>query len=524
MAQAGIASRRASEELIIKGRVRVNGAVAMLGEQADPEVDVIEVDGNRLHFNQPKIYIALYKPKHVITTNVGHRGDSRQTVRDLVPFEGHLFTIGRLDADSEGLVVLTNDGELAQRLSHPRYQHTKTYRVVVHGLPDQSTIQQWERGVFLEDGMTAAASVKIVKGSTVQTTLRIVMIEGKKRQIRRVASFLGHPVDKLLRTHIGMLSLGTLRPGEWRELTPQDLKELSTTSPELKAIKNRAQKNRRHPIPPPVPGERAERFDEGSDRPRRTSSPGRARREAVASTRGRPRAGDPVERPRRSSTRRSAEGDTRASSESGQAAGDERPRRRSSAGESTGRDQRPPRRSSGDTRPPRQRTGARRATEGSSERPARRATRRPHDGEERPRRAASDRPTGSGERPPKRRTTEETERTPRRRSPEGRSTDGDTRPRRTTEEGSERAMPRRRSASAEERPARRDAPQGEDRPKRRTSNRPAEGENRPRRAPRPASGRSKNSGGASGRTSERSSGRSPSSSRPPRKRTAKRDD
>jgi pseudouridine synthase len=141
-----------------------------------------------------------------------------------------------LDAESEGLIVLTNDGDLANRLTHPRYRHTKTYKVTVYGLPPAGVIQQWEEGIDLgEEGMTAPCSVTIVKGDKNLTSLRIIMTEGKKRQIRRVATKLGYPVRHLLRTHIGKLGLGELRPGEWRELNADDLKALQTPEVQLKA-------------------------------------------------------------------------------------------------------------------------------------------------------------------------------------------------------------------------------------------------------------------------------------------------
>ncbi|MCB9453123.1 MAG: rRNA pseudouridine synthase [Anaerolineaceae bacterium] len=226
MAQANIGSRRACEEIIRQGRVQVNGQVIQLGDQADPYTDVIEVDGEKLAFSNDKVYIAFNKPRQVLSTNVPHKDDTRRTVRDYIPLEGHLFSIGRLDADSDGLIVLTNDGELANKLTHPRYHHTKTYRVVVYGLPTAETIEKWQTGVHLEEGMTAPCSVEIVKGGK-ETTLRIVMTEGKKRQIRRIGASLGHHVKTLTRTHLGELALGTLRPGEWRELTPQEVALLS---------------------------------------------------------------------------------------------------------------------------------------------------------------------------------------------------------------------------------------------------------------------------------------------------------
>jgi pseudouridine synthase len=244
MAEANVASRRAAEQLIEQGRVRVNGNVVTLGDKADPETDVIEVDGERLKLGpqQKKVYFALYKPKNVLTTSAPHRGDERQTVLDLIPHRGHLFTIGRLDADSEGLVVLTNDGDLAHRLTHPRYRHTKTYKVTVRGLPSEAVLKRWEEGIWLEEeGKTAPCLVSIVKGSPRETVLRVIMTEGKKRQIRRVALALGHPVERLVRTQIGMLSVEGLRPGEWRELSAHDVHELSTPSPAFKELRAKRQ-------------------------------------------------------------------------------------------------------------------------------------------------------------------------------------------------------------------------------------------------------------------------------------------
>lgn len=230
MAQANIGSRRACEALIEQGRVRVNGQVVSLGAKADPATDCIEVDGEALKLQtEEKIYIALNKPRNILSSNAPQRGDARRTVRDLIPLEGHLFTIGRLDAESDGLVVLTNDGDLAHRLTHPRFGHTKTYRAVVHGLPSLATLNQWQSGVELpEDGMTAPCVVRIAQGDKKLTTLTIIMTEGKKRQIRRVAAQLGHPIHQLTRTHIGKLGLGSLRPGDWRKLNAEDVRALST--------------------------------------------------------------------------------------------------------------------------------------------------------------------------------------------------------------------------------------------------------------------------------------------------------
>lgn len=237
MAQANIGSRRASEEIIREGRVRVNGKTAQVGDKADPERDTITVDGERLKFDTKHRYIVFNKPTNVLSTNTRPPGDDRSTVRELIPVEGHLFTIGRLDAESEGLMVLTNDGDMANKLSHPRYEHTKTYKVVVYGEPSQETLDKWEHGVYLEEGLTAPCSIRVQTREKETTTLRIVMIEGRKRQIRRVAALLGHPVRKLTRTYIGKLGLGTLRRGEWYELDEEEVKAMRIPADDITYIR-----------------------------------------------------------------------------------------------------------------------------------------------------------------------------------------------------------------------------------------------------------------------------------------------
>lgn len=254
MAQANIGSRRACEALIRAGRVQVNGQVITLGAKADPEADRITVDGAPLTFeSQRKVYLAFHKPRNVLSTAVGHRKDERRTFREFIPYEGHLFTIGRLDADSEGLMVLTNDGDLTNKLAHPRYQHTKTYKAEVYGLPTAEVLSQWESGVELEEGRTAPCSVHITHGDHKVTTLRIVMTEGRKRQIRRVAAKLGHPVRRLIRTHIGKFALGTLRPGEWREMNADEVKALSQRADEILEIRKTPKVQRRRQSAAPRP-------------------------------------------------------------------------------------------------------------------------------------------------------------------------------------------------------------------------------------------------------------------------------
>lgn len=237
IAQANIASRRAAEEMIRAGRVKVNGKTIGIGDKADPANDVITVDGERLKFSPTRRYIAYNKPINVLSAPASDRHDERPLVRDMIPVEGHLFTIGRLDAESEGLIVLTDDGELANRLMHPRYEHTKTYKVIVYGTPTQETLDRWEQGIFLEEGRTAPCSIRVQEREADATVLRIVMIEGKNRQIRRVAALLGHPVKKLMRTQVGQLQLGTLKRGEWRELTPEEIELMKTPASDLSYIR-----------------------------------------------------------------------------------------------------------------------------------------------------------------------------------------------------------------------------------------------------------------------------------------------
>jgi 23S rRNA pseudouridine2605 synthase len=226
LAQAGYGSRRACEDIIADGRVAVNGHVAKLGDKADPDVDAIVVDDKRLKADSHHVYIILNKPRNVMTTNDDDFG--RTTVRDLVDYDGQIYPVGRLDADSEGLVLLTNDGELANVLTHPRYEHEKEYLVFVKGQPDSKALNSWRRGVVLpEDNYrTAPAKVEVVKHEGGGTLLRVVMREGRKRQIREVARLLGYPVQYLLRVRIGPIDMGSLKPGKWRFLNPKEVQAL----------------------------------------------------------------------------------------------------------------------------------------------------------------------------------------------------------------------------------------------------------------------------------------------------------
>lgn len=231
MAQAGLGSRRACEELIEQGRVKVNGQVAKLGDKANPRTDTIEVNGNRLPRPEQKIYIMVNKPRNVISDE-DDTGEGRTTVRDLVQVDAHLYPVGRLDKQSMGLVLLTNDGELAHRLTHPRYGHTKVYRVKLEGLIKPEHLLLWRKGVELDDGLTAPAKVDLVELAQKEnvTWLRITMREGRKRQIRRVATLLGYNVLHLEREQLGPLHLGDLGLGKWRHLTAKEVDLLKKTA------------------------------------------------------------------------------------------------------------------------------------------------------------------------------------------------------------------------------------------------------------------------------------------------------
>ena len=227
LAQAGYGSRRACEDFISASRVRVNGQIAILGQKADPAVDKITVDGKPIAAAELLTYIALYKPRNVLSTVESERGDDRQTVRDLVDSPGHLYPVGRLDFESEGLVLMTNDGELTNQLTHPKFGHTKEYKVLIARRPDRVQLEAWQRGVVLEDGYkTAPADVRFESAQGKGAWVRVIMGEGRKRQIRETCKQLGLPIVRIVRIRIGTLRLGNLKPRQWRHLTTQEVNEL----------------------------------------------------------------------------------------------------------------------------------------------------------------------------------------------------------------------------------------------------------------------------------------------------------
>jgi 23S rRNA pseudouridine2605 synthase len=227
LAAAGVGSRRGCEGLIEEGRVEVNGSPAVLGMSADPDVDRIRVDGRPLPVRPQARTFALNKPRGVVSS-LAAQGD-RSTVRDLLPYPGRFYPVGRLDKDSEGLILLTNDGGLAQRISHPKFEVEKEYRVLVARRPGAEQLEIWRRGVVLEDGFrTAPMRVKLEATEGRGAWLRVIMHEGRKHEIRDVGRTIGLPVVRIIRRRIGGLALGDLKPGAHRELTASETAALQS--------------------------------------------------------------------------------------------------------------------------------------------------------------------------------------------------------------------------------------------------------------------------------------------------------
>ncbi len=225
IAMMGIASRRKAEELILSGRVMVNGKLAIIGMKADPERDHIKVDGKLLTKPEPKVYLAFNKPRGVITSLSDPEG--RATIMDFLKgVRCRVFPVGRLDFDTEGLVLLTNDGELAHAITHPSKKIPKTYLAKAEGLIDDSIIKKLCRGIELEDGMTLPAKIKRLDQTENNSWLEITIYEGRKRQIRRMFESVGHPILKLKRVAINGIFLGDLKIGEFRYLRDQEIRHL----------------------------------------------------------------------------------------------------------------------------------------------------------------------------------------------------------------------------------------------------------------------------------------------------------
>lgn len=222
LSRAEVASRRRAEVLIEAGRVRVNGVVVTeLGTKVEPGTDRVEVDGREVRIGTP-VWVALYKPRGYVTTRDDPRG--RRTVYDLLPPEHRgLFHVGRLDYDSEGLLLLTNQGDAANRLLHPRHGVARVYDVILRDTPDTAALERLRRGVTLEDGTARAERVEVIGSSRRgKARVRVLLREGRNREVRRMFAAVGHPVTRLIRRRYGPIRLGSLSAGEWRALSERE--------------------------------------------------------------------------------------------------------------------------------------------------------------------------------------------------------------------------------------------------------------------------------------------------------------
>ncbi len=225
LSEMGIASRREAEEMILEGRITVNGRIANIGMKADPSKDHIKVDGKLLVRREPKVYLAFNKPGEVVTTLNDPEG--RPTVKDFIKnVKYRIYPIGRLDYSSEGLLLFTNDGDFANSIMHPSKKILKTYHVKVKGIPEEKELDKLRKGIKLEDGLTAPAKVKKIKTTENNAWIEITIHEGRNRQVRRMFERIGYPVIKLIRTKINGISLGNLKPGEYRFLNPEEVNKL----------------------------------------------------------------------------------------------------------------------------------------------------------------------------------------------------------------------------------------------------------------------------------------------------------
>ncbi len=239
LAHAGVASRRKAEELILEGRVRVNGKiVSQLGTKVDPERDKIQVDGETIRVER-KTYIILHKPKGYLSDLDEERG--KPLALDLVPSRERLYAAGRLDANSEGLLLLTNDGELAHRITHPRFEHEKEYLALVEGEPSRNVLEKLQKGVWYAGEILRADRIELAErrqrfgiANRGQSWVKIVLHEGKKRQVRHLFATVEHPVLRLIRLRIGPIQLGSLPAGEWRKLNESQILQLKKGTGRIK--------------------------------------------------------------------------------------------------------------------------------------------------------------------------------------------------------------------------------------------------------------------------------------------------
>jgi len=225
LARAGIASRRGAEEVMLHGRVTVNGeTIRELGTKADIQADDVRVDGVRIRPPKAPVYLVLNKPKGVVSTR--HDPEGRQTVMSLVPAVAGLFPVGRLDVTTEGLILLTSDGDFAQRVSHPSYEVPRVYEAKVRGVPDAETLTRLKRGVLVEGERMAVDRVRLLESDN-NSWVEVTLHEGKNHEVKRLLQAVGHPVSKLRRVALGPVTTRGLEPGQFRQLTPREIKTLS---------------------------------------------------------------------------------------------------------------------------------------------------------------------------------------------------------------------------------------------------------------------------------------------------------
>lgn len=235
LAQAGAASRRKAEELILQGRVAVNGRPAKLGDSADPQKDQIALDGQRLRLEGEKLYLALHKPRGFVTTMEDERG--RRCVAQLVAdVPGRVYPVGRLDKDSEGLLIMTNDGAFANAVAHPKSHVAKTYRVTLRPGVNEEQLVQISTGILIDGKMTAPAKARVLEQQQGRAVVEIVLYEGRNREIRKMCEALGLEVARLKRTAVGPVRLAMLPQGRWRELSKEEVKALLAASKALSLI------------------------------------------------------------------------------------------------------------------------------------------------------------------------------------------------------------------------------------------------------------------------------------------------
>ncbi len=228
LSAAGVASRRHAEELIAAGRVRVNGAVATLGDRVDATTDVVEVDGERVTLDTTLRYVLLNKPQGFVSTTSDPEG--RPTVTELINLPDRLYPVGRLDRDTEGLLLLTNDGDLVHRLLHPSFGVERTYLALVPGPVRREVLGRLRDGVELDDGPARPRRVRLAEQHAGKAVLEVVMTEGRKREVRRMLAAVGLPVERLARVAFGGVELGDLRQGKWRFLTDPEVNRLRRAS------------------------------------------------------------------------------------------------------------------------------------------------------------------------------------------------------------------------------------------------------------------------------------------------------